>query len=185
MSALPLSPLPPAARPLVAFPQLLRRHGFAAAPEQTFAFLQAIDLLGPRSLWHLRQAAIATLAPPPDRRDLFDALFDAHFLGASLPADIEDFGPDAEMQTQDDGAEQEILIGTRSTRRDRRRRRRRRWPSAGCSRPTRARRSAGLGVRCRPRCRSGAATAAGARGAGRASISPAACARRCAMTARS
>ncbi len=110
-SRLSRSPLPPAARPFVAFPQLLRRHGFAAAPEQTFAFLQAIELLGPRSVWHLRQAAIATLAPPPDRQALFDALFDAHFLGAALPADFEDFGPDAEMQTQDDGAEQEILIG--------------------------------------------------------------------------
>ncbi len=90
MSIEPGSLLPRAARPFVAFPQLLRRHGFAAAPEQTFAFLQAIELLGPRSVWHLRQAAIATLAPPPDRRDLFDALFDAHFLGAALPAEFED-----------------------------------------------------------------------------------------------
>jgi hypothetical protein len=111
MSILHRSPLPPAARPFVAFPQLLRRHGFAAAPEQTLAFLRAIELLGPQSVWHLRRAAIATLAPPPDRQDLFNALFDAHFLGAALPADFDDLSPDAEMQTQDDGAEQEIHIG--------------------------------------------------------------------------
>ncbi len=105
------SPLPPATRPFVAFPQLLRRHGFAAAPEQTLAFLRAIELLGPRSIGHLRQAAVATLAPPPDRQALFDALFDAHFLGAELPAAFDELSPDAEMQTQDDGAEQQILIG--------------------------------------------------------------------------
>ncbi len=106
MSAL----LPAGVRPLVAFPQLLRRNGFAAAPEQTLAFLSAVEILGPRSLAQLRQAAVATLAPPPDRQQLFDALFDAHFLGAALPADLEDFA-ESEMQTQDDGTEQEILIG--------------------------------------------------------------------------
>ncbi len=185
MSALPLSPRSARRRPLVAFPQLLRRHGFAAAPEQTFAFLQAIDLLGPRSLWHLRQAAIATLAPPPDRRDLFDALFDAHFLGASLPADIEDFGPDAEMQTQDDGIEQEILIGDEVNETGQEATTAEALAVRRLQPPDESDALRRLGVRCRPRCRSGAATAAGARGAGRASISPAACARRCAMTAKS
>jgi uncharacterized protein with von Willebrand factor type A (vWA) domain len=74
--------LPAAAAPFVAFATLLRANGFAAALEQTTAFLAAITLLGPRSLDHIRCAAHATLAPPPERREEFDALFDAHFLGA-------------------------------------------------------------------------------------------------------
>jgi uncharacterized protein len=74
--------LPAAVAPFVAFAFLLRGNGFAAAPEQTTAFLAAIALLGPRSLEHIRRAAHATLAPPPERREEFDALFDAHFLGA-------------------------------------------------------------------------------------------------------
>jgi uncharacterized protein with von Willebrand factor type A (vWA) domain len=74
--------LPAAAAPFVAFASLLRANGFAAAPEQTTAFLAAITLLGPRSLEHVRRAAHATLAPPVERREDFEALFDAHFLGA-------------------------------------------------------------------------------------------------------
>jgi uncharacterized protein len=74
--------LPNAARPFVAFAALLRANGLAVAPEQTTAFLSAITLLGPRSLDDIRRAAHATLAPPVDRREEFDALFDAHFLGS-------------------------------------------------------------------------------------------------------
>ena len=74
--------LPDAVAPFVAFATLLRANGFAVAPEQTTAFLSAITLLGPRSLDHIRRAAHATLAPPPERHEEFNALFDAHFLGA-------------------------------------------------------------------------------------------------------
>jgi uncharacterized protein len=74
--------LPDAARPFVAFATLLRANGFAVAPEQTTTFLSAITLLGPRSLGDIRRAAHATLAPPAERCEEFDALFDAHFLGA-------------------------------------------------------------------------------------------------------
>ncbi len=38
-------------------------------------------MLGPRSLEQVRQAAIATLAPQPQQRETFDALFEFHFLG--------------------------------------------------------------------------------------------------------
>ena len=48
----------------IAFVALLRANGFAVAPEQTMAFLAAIELLGPRSLEHIRKAGLATLAPP-------------------------------------------------------------------------------------------------------------------------
>jgi uncharacterized protein with von Willebrand factor type A (vWA) domain len=73
--------LPRAAEPFVTFPALLRANGFAVAPEQTAAFLAAIGLLGPKSMTDIRRAAHATLAPPPERRGAFDALFGAHFLG--------------------------------------------------------------------------------------------------------
>ena len=76
-----MSVLPRAARPFVTFPALLRANGFAVAPEQTTTFLAAIGLLGPKSIADIRRAAHATLAPPPERRAAFDALFGAHFLG--------------------------------------------------------------------------------------------------------
>jgi uncharacterized protein len=74
--------LPPAARVFVSFVALLRANGFAVAPEQTTAFLAAIELLGPRSLEHIRRAGLATLAPPPERRATYDRLFDIHFRGS-------------------------------------------------------------------------------------------------------
>ena len=73
--------LPRAAWPFVTFATLLRGNGFMVAPEQTTAFLAAIDLLGPSGITDIRRAARATLAPPPERSAEFDALFDAHFLG--------------------------------------------------------------------------------------------------------
>ncbi len=63
------------------FTALLRRAGFAVAPEQTMAWLAAIELLGPQEIGDIRRAAYATLAPQPERFAEFDALFDAHFLG--------------------------------------------------------------------------------------------------------
>jgi hypothetical protein len=67
------------------FTALLRRSGFAIAPEQTMAWLAAIELLGPQELGDIRRSARATLAPPPERFAEFDALFDAHFLGSIVP----------------------------------------------------------------------------------------------------
>jgi uncharacterized protein with von Willebrand factor type A (vWA) domain len=98
----PARALPDAAAPFVAFATLLRANGFAVAPEQTTAFLSAITLLGPRSLDHIRRAAHATLAPPPERREEFDALFDAHFLGAvELGRETAEPDPD-DMRVQED-----------------------------------------------------------------------------------
>ena len=74
--------LPQAARIFISFASLLRANGFSVAPEQTTAFLAAIELLGPRSLEHIRQAGLATLAPPPERRATYDRLFDVHFRGS-------------------------------------------------------------------------------------------------------
>jgi hypothetical protein len=74
--------LPRAAQIFVSFVALLRANGFLVAPEQTTSFLAAIELLGPRSLEHIRHAGLATLAPPPEQRATYDRLFDIHFRGA-------------------------------------------------------------------------------------------------------
>lgn len=74
--------LPHAVRIFISFASLLRANGFSVAPEQTTSFLAAIELLGPRSLEHIYQAGLATLAPPPERRATYDRLFDIHFRGS-------------------------------------------------------------------------------------------------------
>ena len=43
------------------FTAMLRRAGFAVAPEQTMAWLAAIELLGPEKIGDIRRAARATL----------------------------------------------------------------------------------------------------------------------------
>lgn len=80
-----MTPLPRAARPLLGFARLLRDAGFVVAPEQALTFLDAVRLLGPRSMEDIRQAALAMLAPPPDRMNEFEALFRAWFWAMSRP----------------------------------------------------------------------------------------------------
>jgi uncharacterized protein len=95
------------ARPIahfLAFTAMLRRAGFAVAPEQTMAWLAAIELLGPAELEDIRRAARATLAPPPERFSEFDALFDAHFLGALHPAETSPPSDEAPLQAAEQGA---------------------------------------------------------------------------------
>jgi uncharacterized protein len=77
-------PLPKATRIFVSFVTLLRLNGFVVAPEQTLAFLAAIELLGPSSLDDIRSAGLATLAPPPERHATYHLLFDIHFLGRQI-----------------------------------------------------------------------------------------------------
>jgi uncharacterized protein with von Willebrand factor type A (vWA) domain len=73
--------LPRGSAPLFGFARLLRRFGFAIAPEQAIAFMQAVTLLGPRSMDDIRRSAVATFAPAPERRVEFDALFESWFQG--------------------------------------------------------------------------------------------------------
>jgi uncharacterized protein with von Willebrand factor type A (vWA) domain len=107
--------LPRAARPFVGFAALLRHNGFLVAPEQTTAFLAAIDLLGPSGMTAIRRAAHATLAPPPERRAEFDALFDAHFLGESIAASEPADAEDEEMRLRDAGRSEAALPITDET----------------------------------------------------------------------
>jgi uncharacterized protein with von Willebrand factor type A (vWA) domain len=102
--------LPRAARAFVSFVALLRANGFAIAPEQTTAFLAAIELLGPRRVEDIRQAGLATLAPPPERRAAYDMLFRIHFLGGEEIPDTE--GEDEEvvrLQEERRGDEEPLL----------------------------------------------------------------------------
>jgi len=98
-----MAELPQAAAPFVGFSSLLRAHGFAVAPEQTESFLAGVGLLGPRSLDDVHRAARATLAPPPERFEVFDALFRAHFMGAAVAAPAEG-EPDERAFEPEDGA---------------------------------------------------------------------------------
>jgi uncharacterized protein with von Willebrand factor type A (vWA) domain len=94
--------IPRAARAFVEFAALLRVNGFAVAPDQTTTFLAAIALLGPRTLEDIRQAGLATLSVPPERRAAYDALFRIHFLGGEA---IEVEGEsDEQLRIQEDAA---------------------------------------------------------------------------------
>ncbi|MHC2895491.1 uncharacterized protein with von Willebrand factor type A (vWA) domain [Bradyrhizobium barranii subsp. barranii] len=102
--------LPRAARIFVSFVALLRANGFAVAPEQTTSYLAAIALLGPRDLNDIRQSALATLAPPPERRTTFDRLFDLHFRGSEAIEHVDDGEDDETVRLQEEGrGEQEPL----------------------------------------------------------------------------
>lgn len=98
----PSAILPRPLQPFVQFAGTLRDNGFAVAPEQTENFIAGAGLLGPRSMEDIRRAAVATLAPPPERRAEFDALFKLVFLGQSVaaPASAED--DDEDLQAFDD-----------------------------------------------------------------------------------
>lgn len=97
------SPLPQAARPFVLFPAVLRAHGFAVAPEQTIGFIEAVGLLGPRSMDDIYQASRALMGPQPERLDEFDALFRAFFFGQTLAAPAFSDDDDDEIRVQEDG----------------------------------------------------------------------------------
>ncbi|MFN3643453.1 MAG: VWA domain-containing protein [Gemmobacter sp.] len=81
--------------PFLAFAPALRGAGLPAAPEQVAAFLAAVGLLGPRSIHDVRRAAHAVFGPGPDRAAVFDAVFDAVFLGRTLAAPALGEGEDA------------------------------------------------------------------------------------------
>ena len=95
--------MPAPARHLAGFPPFLRGFGFTTSPEQTVAFLQAVELLGPRGIDDVRRAAVATLSPPRERSGEFDALFRAWFHGefAPVPRESED---KAEIRIHDEGS---------------------------------------------------------------------------------
>ncbi len=96
-------PLPQAAKPFIDFPAMLRTQGFPIAPEQVMTFVEAIGLLGPRSMDDIYRAARALLGPQPERLEEFDALFRAFFYGQTLLAPAPSDDDDDELRIQDDG----------------------------------------------------------------------------------
>lgn len=94
--------LPPALSPFVAFAGVLRANGFSVAPEQTQGFIAAVGLLGPRSIRDVHRAAVALFAPPPEQREVFDALFRMVFLGQTLAAPATADPDEEELQAFDD-----------------------------------------------------------------------------------
>src|SRR5215468_10551205 len=109
------------------FVAILRRAGFAVAPEQTMAWLAAIELLGPDGIGDIRRAARATLAPSPERFAEFDSLFDAHFLGVHNEAVESLPGEEASLQVAEDRSvgpepiisEETREVGAKATRAER------------------------------------------------------------------
>lgn len=77
---------PRALAPFLALAPALRAAGFAAGPDRTRDFIAAVGLLGPRGIPDIRRAAHAVFGPGPERQALFDAVFDAVFLGRTLAA---------------------------------------------------------------------------------------------------
>jgi uncharacterized protein with von Willebrand factor type A (vWA) domain len=100
-------PLPTA--PFLGFATLLRANGFRIASEQVTAWLAAVALLGPRDMTDIRRAAAATLAPPPELRALFDALFDLHFLGLDAMT-LPGAAAEEEIVATDDAAGEDVLV---------------------------------------------------------------------------
>lgn len=100
-----MTSLPRECAPFLDFVHTLRRHGFAVSPDQTQAFLSAITLLGPDGMDHIRSAAIATLAPPIDRMEVFDALFRAVFHGEVAAFGSQDPPDDETVVNDRSGAE--------------------------------------------------------------------------------
>lgn len=94
--------LPHAARPFFEFAGALRANGFAVAPEQTENFIAAVGVLGPKTIQDIRRSAFATLAPPPEQHDEFEALFRMVFLGQTLAAPTSSDGDEEELQAFDD-----------------------------------------------------------------------------------
>jgi uncharacterized protein with von Willebrand factor type A (vWA) domain len=101
--------LPDAAAPFLGFARHLRRFGFAVAPEQVVAFMRAVELLGPRGMEDIRQAALATLAPHPDRRGEFEALFRSFFHGETA-AFVGGGDDEDETHVKDDGGVREEQV---------------------------------------------------------------------------
>lgn len=99
--------LPRALTPFVDFAGALRAAGFSAAPEQSETFVGAVGLLGPGTIHDVRRAAHAVFGPRPERKEDFDAVFDAVFLGRSFAAPA--MGDPEDMPNAYDGGEFDLM----------------------------------------------------------------------------
>lgn len=103
-------PLPQALESLLALATELRAHGFAASPDQTIGFIEAVSLLGPRNIDDIRHAAVALYAIPPERLFEFDAIFKSLFYDMEIAAQAKSSDDDVDAY-EPTGGEQEIDTG--------------------------------------------------------------------------
>lgn len=71
--------------------------------------MRAVNLLGPRSIDDIHEAALALLSPSPDRRGEFDALFRALFYGETSSF-IEGGADEEETIVKDEGGSEELPL---------------------------------------------------------------------------
>ncbi|MEO0672692.1 MAG: VWA domain-containing protein [Pseudomonadota bacterium] len=103
--------VPRALQPFLDLASVLRRHGFAVAPDQTSDFITAVGLLGPGDMTDIHRAGLALFSVPPERRAEYDALFRAVFLGQAVAAPVAGDDEDEVTAYDPTGAEQEIDAG--------------------------------------------------------------------------
>lgn len=101
--------IPRALAPFLDFPQALRAAGFPASPDRTETFVTAVGLLGPKGIEDIRRAAHAVYGPGPDRRLMFDTVFDTVFLGRNLAAPVPG-EPEEVPQSFDAGSFEEMPV---------------------------------------------------------------------------
>lgn len=102
-------PLPRPLDPFIHLPQVLREHRFAVSPDQTMGFIEAVGLLGPRTITDIQRAARALFSIPPEREAEFEALFRLVFLGHALSAPA-DGDEDDEVEAHEAAGESEIDV---------------------------------------------------------------------------
>ena len=181
-----VSVLPRAARPFVTLPGAAARErlcGRAGADHRVPRSRSACSAR--KSIADIRRAAHATLAPPPERRAAFDALFGAHFLGEMEEGEALGEPDDETVRVQEERAGGAEPLRLRRGQRGRAGRDRRRGAvGAPLRRRERLSRCCAASRVRRPRiCRAVPATGACARAAASTSTRAAPCAKRCATTA--
>ena len=107
-----MTALPKPVQPFVDFSQILRAHGFAIAPEQTTAFIEAIGVLGPGNMMDIYRAGLAMLAIQKDRQAEYDALFRAFFMGRTVSAPVisDDDDEGVEAHEEQDGSQEVEVV---------------------------------------------------------------------------
>lgn len=81
--------------PFLRLPQALRQAGFAASPDQTIDFIEAVGLLGPRDMTDIWRAGRSLFAVPPERMAEYDAIFRAVFLNQVIQAPVDEDDDDS------------------------------------------------------------------------------------------
>ena len=71
-------------------------------------FIESVGLLGPESMDHIHDAAFATLAPPPERRNEFELLFRTHFYADVMAPFVG--GDDDQTEVKNSGGKQETKL---------------------------------------------------------------------------